>query len=143
MCGRPPSDGFPRPGAYGAARRCRRPRALGDRVSFADLAAAKQRTPTDEVVSRRHFTSELSTVLSRRRSRSSGPSMKATTWLCASGGSCESPRAVFNALTALSGLVRSGTLLIDGKWAPAVRSIVELNRAIRHAAERESRRRRR
>jgi hypothetical protein len=52
-------------------------------------------------------------------------------------------RAVTNVLTALSGLVRSGTLQMDGKWAPAVRSIVELNRAIRDAAERGSGRRRR
>ena len=55
---------------------------------------------------------------------------------------CGSPRAVANVLTALSGLVRSGNLLMDSKWAPAVRSIVDLNRAVRDA-ECESRRRRR
>ena len=52
-----------------------------------------------------------------------------------------SPRATTNVLTALSGLVRSRTLLIDGKWAPVVRSIVNLYGAIRDAAERESGRR--
>ena len=56
---------------------------------------------------------------------------------------CGSPRAITNVLTALSGLVRSRTMLTDGKWAPVVRSIVDLNRAIRDAAERESGRRRR
>ena len=56
---------------------------------------------------------------------------------------CGSPRGSTNVLTALSGLVRSGTLLTGGKWAPAVRSIVDLNRAIRDAAERDSGRRRR
>jgi len=55
---------------------------------------------------------------------------------------CGSPRAATNVLTALSGLVRSGTVLMDGKWAPAVRSIVDLNRSVRNAAERESGRRR-
>ena len=54
-----------------------------------------------------------------------------------------SPRAVTNVFTAFSGLVRSGTVLVDGKWAPAVRSIVDLNRAIRNAADREGRRQRR
>jgi ribosomal protein L40E len=56
---------------------------------------------------------------------------------------CGSSRATTNVLTALSGLVRSRTVLIDGKWAPVVRSIVDLNRAVRDAAERESGRRRR
>ena len=56
---------------------------------------------------------------------------------------CGSPRATTNVLTALSGLVRSRTVLIDGKWAPVVRSIVDLNRAVRNAAERESERQRR
>ena len=56
---------------------------------------------------------------------------------------CGSPRAITNVLTALSGLVRSGTLLMGSKWAPAVRSIAGLNRAIRDAADRESRRSRR
>jgi hypothetical protein len=56
---------------------------------------------------------------------------------------CGSPRAITNVFTALSGLVRSRTVLIEGKWAPVVRSIVDLNRAIRDAAERESGRRRR
>jgi hypothetical protein len=56
---------------------------------------------------------------------------------------CGSPRAITNVLTALSGLVRSGTLLMDSKRVPAARSIVDLNRAIRDATERESRRRRR
>jgi len=54
---------------------------------------------------------------------------------------CGSPRAVTNVLTALSGMVRSRALLIDGKWALVVRSMVDLNRAIRDAAERESGRR--
>ena len=54
---------------------------------------------------------------------------------------CGSPRAVANVLTALSGLVRSGTVPVDGKWAPAVRSMVDLDRAIRSAADREGRRR--
>jgi hypothetical protein len=56
---------------------------------------------------------------------------------------CGSPRAITNVLTALSGLVRSDTLLMDGKWAPVVRSIVDLNRAVRDAAVREGRRWRR
>jgi ribosomal protein L40E len=56
---------------------------------------------------------------------------------------CGSPRAITNVLTALSGLVRSRTVLIDGKWAPVVRAIVDLNRAIRGSAERESGRQRR
>ena len=54
---------------------------------------------------------------------------------------CGSPRATANVLTALSGLIRSHTVLVDGKWAPAVRSIVDLNRSIRNAAERETGRR--
>ena len=54
---------------------------------------------------------------------------------------CGSPRATTNVLTALSGLVRSRTVLIDGKWAPVVRSIIDLNRSIRNAGERESGRR--
>ena len=54
---------------------------------------------------------------------------------------CGSPRAVTNVLTVLGGLVRSGTLLMGGKWAPVVRSIAEFNRAIRDAAERGSGRR--
>lgn len=120
------------------------PRAPGDRVSFADLAAAKQRTTIDGHVSRGHFRSELLIVSSWRRSRSSGPSMKAATSPNASGGFADHPgRAVTNLLTALSGLVRSGTVLVDGKWAPAVRSIVDLDRAIRNAADREGRHRRR
>ena len=53
---------------------------------------------------------------------------------------CGSPRATTNVLSALSGLVRSRTVM-DGKWAPVVRSIVDLNRSIRSAAERESGRR--
>lgn len=48
---------------------------------------------------------------------------------------CGSPRAVTNVLSALSGLVRSGTLRLDGKWAPVVRAITELNRAILDASE--------
>ena len=47
---------------------------------------------------------------------------------------CGSPRAVAN--------VRSDTLLLDNKWAPAVRLIVDLNRAVQNAAERASRPRR-
>jgi len=54
---------------------------------------------------------------------------------------CESPRATANVLAALCGLIRSHTVLMDGKWAPAVRSIVDQNRSIRNAAERESGRR--
>jgi hypothetical protein len=54
---------------------------------------------------------------------------------------CGSPRAITNVLIALSGLVRSRTVLIDGKWAPVVRSIGDLNRAIRNSAETESGRR--
>jgi hypothetical protein len=54
---------------------------------------------------------------------------------------CGSLRAVTNVLTALSGLVRSGAVLVEGKWAPVVRSIVELNRAIRITADREGSRR--
>ena len=50
---------------------------------------------------------------------------------------CASPRAVTNVLSALSGLVRSGTLRLDGKWAPVVRAITELNRAILDASERD------
>jgi ribosomal protein L40E len=56
---------------------------------------------------------------------------------------CGSPRAVTNVVTALSGLIQSRTVLIDGKWAPVVRSIVDLDRAIRNAADREGRRWRR
>jgi hypothetical protein len=56
---------------------------------------------------------------------------------------CGSPRAFTNVLTALSGLVRSRTVLIDGKWAPVVRSIADLTRAIRDVAELDSGRRRR
>jgi ribosomal protein L40E len=55
---------------------------------------------------------------------------------------CGSPRAIANVLVALNGLVRSDTLLLDNKWAPAVRLIVDLNRAIQNAAERASRPRR-
>ena len=54
---------------------------------------------------------------------------------------CGSLRATTNVLTALSGLVRSRTVLMDCKWAPVVSSIVDLNRSIRNAAERESGRR--
>jgi hypothetical protein len=56
---------------------------------------------------------------------------------------CESPRATTNLLTPLSDLVRSRTALIDGKWAPVVRSIVDLNRAIQEAAKHNIVRRRR
>ena len=52
-------------------------------------------------------------------------------------------RAAANVLTALSGLVRSGAILIDGKWAPAVRALVDVNRVVRSTAERDSGRRRR
>ena len=55
---------------------------------------------------------------------------------------CGSPRAIANVLVALNGLVRSDTLLLDNKWAPALRLIVDLNRAIQNAAERASRPRR-
>lgn len=55
---------------------------------------------------------------------------------------CESPRAVTNILTALRGRARSGTLRLDGKWAPAVRAITELNRAILGASARDPWRRR-
>ena len=55
---------------------------------------------------------------------------------------CGSPRAVANVLVALNGLVRSDPLLLDNKWAPALRLIVDLNRAIQNAAERASRPRR-
>jgi len=37
-----------------------------------------------------------------------------------------SPRVVTSLLTVLSGLVRSGTLPMCGKWAPAVLSIADL-----------------
>jgi hypothetical protein len=56
---------------------------------------------------------------------------------------CESPRATTNLLTPLSDLVRSRTALMDGKWAPVVRSIVDLNRAIQEAAKHNIVRRRR
>ena len=56
---------------------------------------------------------------------------------------CASPRAVTNVLSALSGVVRSGTLRLDGKWAPVVRAITELNRAILDASERDRWHRRR
>jgi hypothetical protein len=56
---------------------------------------------------------------------------------------CGSPRAITNVLIALSSPVRSRTMLLDGKSAPVVRLIVDLDRAIRDAAERESGRRRR
>ena len=55
---------------------------------------------------------------------------------------CGSPRAVANVLAAMTGLVRSDTLLLDNTWAPALRLIVDLNRAIQNAAERASRPRR-
>jgi len=38
----------------------------------------------------------------------------------------------------LIGLVRSRTVLIDEKWAPVVRPIVDTNHYIRNPAERES-----
>lgn len=53
----------------------------------------------------------------------------------------ESPRAVTNVLSALRGLVRSDTLQLDGRWAPAVRAINELNHAILVASARDPRRR--
>ena len=55
---------------------------------------------------------------------------------------CGSPRGVTNVLSALEGLVRSGTLQFDGKWAPVVRAIAELNRAILDASSRDPWRRR-
>jgi hypothetical protein len=48
---------------------------------------------------------------------------------------CGSPRAVTNVLSALSGLVLTGTIRLDGKWAPAARAITELLRAIRDSSE--------
>ncbi|SEN81530.1 hypothetical protein SAMN05216281_11532 [Cryobacterium luteum] len=54
---------------------------------------------------------------------------------------CGSPRAVANVLLALTSLARLDTLLLDNKWAPALRLIVDLNRAVQNAAERTSRRR--
>jgi hypothetical protein len=56
---------------------------------------------------------------------------------------CVSPRAVTNVLSALGGLVRSGTLQFDGKWGPVVRAIAELNRAILDASSRDPWRRKR
>lgn len=50
---------------------------------------------------------------------------------------CGSPRAVTNVLSALSGLIRSGTLQVDGKWAPVVHTITQMNRAILNASERD------
>lgn len=50
---------------------------------------------------------------------------------------CESPRALTNVLSALRGLVRSGTLRLDGRWAHAVRALSELNRAILDASTRD------
>lgn len=50
---------------------------------------------------------------------------------------CGSPRAVTNVLSALSGLVGSGTVRLDGKWAPAVRAVAQLNYAIRDSSERD------
>jgi len=56
---------------------------------------------------------------------------------------CGSPRAIVNVLAALRGLVRTGTLRLDGKWTPVVRAITELNRAILDASERDPWHRRR
>lgn len=53
-----------------------------------------------------------------------------------------SPRALTNVLTALRGLVRSDSLRLEGKWAPAVRAITELNHAILDASVRDPWRRR-
>jgi hypothetical protein len=50
---------------------------------------------------------------------------------------CGSPRAVTNVLSALSGLVGSGTVRLDGRWAPAVRAVAQLNYAIRDSSERD------
>ena len=50
---------------------------------------------------------------------------------------CGSPRAVTNVFSALSGLVRSRTLRLDGRWAPAVRALAQLNSAIRDSSERD------
>lgn len=50
---------------------------------------------------------------------------------------CDSPRAVTNVLSALSGLTRSGTLRLDGRWSPAVRAVAELDRSFRDPSGRD------
>lgn len=51
-----------------------------------------------------------------------------------------SPRAVTNILVVLAGMARTGILQHDPRWAPAVRAIADLNRALIHAQNQAGRR---